>query len=441
MVEIEISTNLIPEFNYVVEVLFDRILGIPYSIINSKGLKHILIKVNSAEIIIPGDFWKLNEYFKKDNIPEKIFFSENQFISEKNIPVIFGNDLIHQVDGTIYCGIDIFASAFFMLTRWEEAFSDLKDEHGRFPASECLAYKNNFLKRPVVNEYAELLWTLLTHLGYRGNRISREFRIIPTHDIDQFRYWDQKKIKHLIKNLLGDIFIRQNPSLSGRRLWSFVSTLLGGKDPYNKFEYLMTKAESVGSKARFYFIAGGITAYENNYSVLDRKVRREIKSINKRGHITGVHPSYNAYNNQELLTEEVSQLKEVSGDEITESRNHYLRFEIKTTWHILQQAGLKTDSSMYFTDIPGFRCGVCDEFPVFDILQRKRLNLIERPLIVMDTSFKNKEPDVIYSEILQLKDTVKKYNGDFVFLWHNSNIDTPEWESYKRIFEEAFYGK
>ena len=39
------------------------------------------------------------------------------------------------------------------------------------------------------------------------------------------------------------------------------------------------------------------------------------------------------------------------------------------------------------------------------------------------------------NKINQLINTVKKYKGDFVFLWHNSSFGYPVWENYKSVYE------
>jgi hypothetical protein len=441
MIEIEISTKYIHEFAYSANVILNTILGVPYKIVNCKGNKDIRIKSNSSFIIIPGDFWELENYLKKQIIPDHIIFSRNRFCFEKDIPVIFGNDIFREDTNSFYCGIDLFASSFFMLTRWEEYVTDLKDTHDRFPGNASLAYKFNFLQRPVVNEYAELLWSLLLHMGYKGQRKEREFRILPTHDIDQFRYWDIKKKKGLLKNLVSDLLIRKRPRLFYSRLKSFIGSVMRHSDPADTFDYLMDNADRIGSKACFYFIAGGVTAYDQNYLLNSVHVKRQIENIIKRGHRIGIHPSYSTYNDYNMLTGELSVLGKLSGTKIHEVRNHYLRFGIPITWEIMDKASLKIDSTMYYSDLPGFRCGICNEFPVYDIIQRKQLELIERPLLVMDTSYKEKVRSQCYSEITMLKETVKKYHGDFVFVWHNSKIETPEWKSYKKIFEDAFYGE
>ena len=39
-------------------------------------------------------------------------------------------------------------------------------------------------------------------------------------------------------------------------------------------------------------------------------------------------------------------------------------------------------------------------------------------------------------KFIALKDTVKKYKGTFVILWHNNNFNVEEWEGYKDVYEE-----
>src|SRR5205823_4239631 len=74
--------------------------------------------------------------------------------------------------------------AFFLLTRYEEEVLTERDEHGRFPAALSLAARERFLDRPLVNEYAELLWRELRLLWPRLDRRRREFRLLPSHDVD-----------------------------------------------------------------------------------------------------------------------------------------------------------------------------------------------------------------------------------------------------------------
>ena len=94
---------------------------------------------------------------------------------------------------------------------------------------------------------------------------------------------------------------------------------------------------------------------------------------------------------------------------------------------------------MYYTAYPGFRCGSCYEFPVFDVENRKQLDLTEMPLLVMDTDMMSMDMEKAGRLISDIKSEVEKYNGQFVFLWHNANASWAHGEEYIRFFEHYFY--
>ena len=95
------------------------------------------------------------------------------------------------------------------------------------------------------------------------------------------------------------------------------------------------------------------------------------------------------------------------------------------------------DSSLGYFDSPGFRCGTCHEFEMFDPIAQKRLNIIQRPLIVMDVSIMHylgldlsKEGLELISDLVQ---KCKNVNGIFTLLWHNNYLYTTEQRNYYRI--------
>ena len=102
-----------------------------------------------------------------------------------------------------------------------------------------------------------------------------------------------------------------------------------------------------------------------------------------------------------------------------EGRGHYLRFEVPTTWQILEDAGMEIDSTCGYADKEGFRCGTGQEYSVFNILTREKLKLKERPLLLMDTSlfgYQQLDQDII-------RDLVNKlslHTNMFTVLWHNT---------------------
>ena len=146
MIKVIIPNNNIEERKYILDVFFNDFLGLDYylEINNSYFESWELILENNTKIIFRDHFFNKYllelQYLNSGNIPLKIKFLKNQYIVEDNIPVIYGNDDLIVSETCIICGIDIFASSFFMLTRWEEYVNKNRDKHDRFSATESLAF-------------------------------------------------------------------------------------------------------------------------------------------------------------------------------------------------------------------------------------------------------------------------------------------------------------
>ena len=425
MIKICIPSNNIEERKYIIEVFFDEFLGLEYELEIKDVKNYEMILSNNSKLIIKDHFFskfsKNLQYLDKKNIPQKVEFGKNRFTVEKDIPIIYGNNELEINDNQIICGIDIFASSFFMLTRWEEYVNKTRDIHNRFPAYASLAYKNNFLDRPIVNEYVEMLWNMLKFLGCKQERKERGFEIVLTHDVDEVKFWKSKG--QLLRIVLGDILKRRNVKLALERLSEYYLVKRNSiKDPFDTFEWLMDKSEAIGTVSRFYFMSGGNSQYDNRYDVKGLKLL--MRKIRERGHVIGFHPSYNSYNNLRQFREEKRLLEEVCECSLIEGRQHYLRFEVPTTWQIWEDCEMSIDSTCGYPEEPGFRCGTGDEFSVFNILTRKKLNLKERPLVFMDGTYygynKHTPANVVVKKIEQLIDISRRFNQKIIFLFHNS---------------------
>jgi len=437
MIKIDFPNNNITERTYIIDVLFKEFLGLDCKIVPTDKLidKYTITIENGSTLNVEDHFFRFysedNPYLKDVNIPNEIFYTENEFLPEKNIPIIFGNSYFKKNNKNINCGLDIFASSFFMLTRWEEAVSSEKDMHQRATAESSLARKGNFLYRPVVNEMTEFLWNMLCFMGFSGRRIKKKYQLIPTHDIDLIKY------PFFFRRLLGDIIKRKNYQLMLKRL----SYMLRIKNPFNTYDFLMSISERHNVLSYFYFINGGKYKYDGNYSILGNSFLKICKSVQERGHIIGYHPSYYTFNNSLLWANEKKSLEKVVNINVIEGRQHYLRFETPLTWEIANENGLQIDSSMCYHDNDGFRCGTGDEFHVFNVLTRKKLNLKERPLVVMDETlrgYRQLTPDKAQSVLEYYKEISKKYKMKYTILFHNSSFDEVDWLGWKEVYKNIF---
>lgn len=331
---------------------------------------------------------------------------------DRLLPVLFPNESpslpYSEKEGRHRLDLDIFGVSFYMLSRYEEIVSTATDRHSRFPFSESIACKGNLINRPIVNEYLEILWECLSKLSPNLKRKPREFKINLSHDIDRPQFLNDAK-----------------QVTAGNRL--------------ALYEKLLSMAENHKLTSAFYFLTAvtkpGIDA---DYSLEDEDIKNLLILINQNGHEIGLHPSYNTFDNPEQTNKESLLLRKccekLNIDQgIWGGRQHYLRFKTPKTWLNWESAGMNYDSTLGFAEHPGFRCGICYEYPVFDLTNSVKLNLLERPLIWMDDSLLSKvymgyelgsEEAISYT--LALKETCRKYNGDFNLLYHDNYLAEPD---------------
>ena len=204
---VTIPNNWIPERKYILDFVFETTFGIQYELKTTGSSSCYRVCFDEKQIVIADAFFgSISEptpYYSEYFLP-KVHFSVFPFSSEKDIVILYGDSTCNVSDNVIKCGVDIFASIFFMLTRWEEYAVNKLDGHNRFPASASISFKHNFLHRPIVNEYIEMLWRMMIFLGYNGNRKQRYYQIIPTHDIDHFRM--SNRIFYLSRAIAKNIF-------------------------------------------------------------------------------------------------------------------------------------------------------------------------------------------------------------------------------------------
>ncbi len=453
MITIHIPDNFVPERTYIINVLFNDFLGLEFEVSISEDIQYYEIILENSNTLVFKDnfFMKFRDgldYLVEEAVPCKTILVRNQFTAEKNVPVIFGSDEISVERNRISCGIDIFASSFFMLTRWEEYANKSRDSHNRFPALASLAYKNGLLQRPVVNEYVDMLWNMLRYLKVGQERKKREFRTILTHDVDAAYSYATKNLFVALKKMGGDLLKRKNPrwAIDNFNSWSKAVNSEARLDPFNTFDYIMDMSEQCGLKSSFLFIADcSEPAHDGDANLGHRLVRKLLANINRRGHDIGLHTSYGSFDNPAQTIKEFDILRTVCAEENIEqerwtSRQHFLRWETPTTFNNLESAHLDYDSTLSYADVAGFRCGVCYEYPVFNILTRRRLSLRERPLLVMECTVIDERymnlgaGEKAFSIIKSIKDTCRKYSGDFVVLWHNTRfIDQKERQLYSQM--------
>lgn len=435
--------NYINERKYIIDVLFGDFLQCDYNLEFAENATNWQITLPNSNTIEFSDafFGIYEDYLIEKALPKHATFAENPFTPEKNIPIIYGNEKTEVSENSIHCGIDVFASSFFMLTRWEEYVNKARDAHDRFPAIESVAFKNNFLERPVVNEYVEMIRSMFDFLSYHITN-KRKMTLLLTHDIDQiYKYY---YLSDGIRDIGRDIIKKHEPLLALEKIKNYLMSHVNhNHDPFNSFDFIMNESEKINLKSHFFFMGTGTSKYDNFYDIKARNSIKLAMIIKNRGHILGFHPSYNAYNDTEQFKKEKQEIEEALKMPIICGREHFLRFEAPKTWQIWEDNGMKWDTTLSYADHTGFRCGTCYDFPVYNFLTRRQLNLREKPLIVMeatllDENYRNVNDDKFLEITNKLMNDCKKYKGEFVLLWHNSRLTNKRFKDLYRLLLKSY---
>ena len=433
MLTVFLPNNNIPERKYIIKCIFSHFLGLDYNLVFG-DYNSSVIAFNDKEIVVSDTFWRGEEelaYLSINNLP-KLCFYQGSFSKEDNLPVLYGSAKVDVMQNRIYCGIDIFSSVFFMLSRWEEYVVNKRDEHGRFIGKESVAYKYDLLRRPVVNEYIEFLWNMMYALGFKGNRKEKTFELVLTHDIDYpyMRFRPLRVTKYIIKRMLEGHFVDAITYLP----YFFY-------DPYNVFDFFMNESESYGAKSHFYFMSASPDEKVNLPSPYFSNVYLSIVNrIIKRGHLVGFHPGYSSTLNKDNWAQEKKRLEDFLNVKVCEGRQHYLRMDIPNTFTLWESNNMGMDSTLGYHDVEGFRCGTGDVFPIFNFLERKEYHLLERPLIIMDVTLISYQgySDNHIKEILNHYILMgKQYNMVVTFIFHNSSFLGMKGRRLKRIYKQT----
>jgi hypothetical protein len=433
-----ISVTLPPGFEkerkYVFHVILHELLGLEYSVDVSERDEWYLIEFGDRQIKIRDTFFasipREGSYLSSEFLPTEVRSAKSPGITDT--VCLYGADAFSSGDRGVECGIDLIGGAFFMLSRWEEAINENPDMHGRFPATASIAFKNGFLERPIVNEYSDLLKQWLLQIGVPQDALkTREFKLHLQCDVDTARFWTSQL--SVFRKVGFRLFGQRSAAKAFKELSGFIRYLRTGEDPYHTFDLLIDLAERVDSKACFFFPIGGNDPFDNKQQLQQPHVRMIFDRIRSRGHETGMHYSYRSAHNAEMMRQESRAFLEFGPQEVLRSRQHFLTCKVPETWIAWEECGVRQEFGMGYPEAPGFRCGICHPFPLFDIRSRKMLSVYEIPLIAMDVTFRhylNSSPEETIRHCRALKEVVMKHHGDFVFLWHNSSfgIDWQGWE-------------
>ena len=379
--------------------------------------------------------------YTKKPLGSELFFRSYTILFEKGIvnheikvKTWKGQKIFFEQTENSVMPFDVFAACFYLLSRYEEYLPHIKDRFHRFPAKESLAYKNGFLKIPIIEYWLIELVFVIQSKFPDFKPVSRKFKFINTIDVDNAYCYLEKGLLRTVGAICRSLLQFDFYLISKR-----IRVLLGKeKDPYDTFDYLLDIQKKYDFKSIYFFLLADYGHNDKNIAHTSKKLQSLVKTMADYV-MVGIHPSWASNADIHKLSKEISRLEAIVNREVVRSRQHFLRLDLPTTYRRLIDLGILEDYTMGYASQIGFRAGTSLPFYFYDLDMEMQTSLMLHPFAVMDgtlNEYMELPLDDAQYLVKELLNNVKEVDGIFISLWHNETLcDNRHWKDWRQVYE------
>lgn len=327
---------------------------------------------------------------------------------------------------------DIFAASFYMITRYEEYLPHVKDEAGRFMASESLACKAGFLQQPVVDVWAYLFKDRLLEAFPMMEFPQKKVTIHPVIRAAQAYAYKQKGLFRSAVGYVHDFFRGKFKKIAAR-----TQVLLGLKrDPFDTFKWMVNIAVRSKFKLTVFFLLGEARSFNESLNTHRQKFKMLIKYVADYKEV-GLIFSYNSLGDYGQMRREKRRLQEITNRSLLSSMNDGYLVNLPDNYRNLVELEVKRDFTMVFEDMVGFRAGTCTPFLFYDLDYEIKTPLVVHPAAMATRAFHKKYASDIEKTVGNILATVTGVNGTFTIIFTNKDFSPEENNKiWRQIFSE-----
>ncbi|WP_298555420.1 polysaccharide deacetylase family protein [uncultured Algibacter sp.] len=406
--------------------------------------KHICVRVLGIEVsfttkieeFIAHDSLKMS--YTKQPLSKEFFIKSHDILFEQGLSDI---EINMQAWGDTKCffylgekssmPFDIFSASFYLLSRYEEYLPHVKDEFGRFTATESLAYKEGFLHQPVVDIWAYKFKEALQKQFPEFEFPKRTYQIKPIIDVPSaYNY----KLKGIIRTLGGTI--KDIVRFRLKSLYIRFAVLLGFRhDPFDTFKYLINRQKTSPFKFLFFFLIGDYSTYDKGINPNKKKFVSLIKYVGDYCRV-GIKISYFALEDEKLLKKEKQRMDDILNTHVRASRQSFSKLNLPETYRNLIALEIQEDYTMGYVNHIGFRAGSSTSFLFYDLDYEVQTPLKIVPYHLMDFTLLKQKSLLDKKKVLsKVINEIKQVDGEFVPVFHNYTFnDARKWRGFKELF-------
>lgn len=324
---------------------------------------------------------------------------------------------------------DPLSAIFYCVSRYEEYLPWKPDKHGRFSPQQSWQHKQGCIHLPVVEIWVgHLARVIQEHLSHSLlKRANYTFSL--SMDVDHpFRIYSRPFFRK------WGAVCRQSISRPRQTKQFFRATNDPVADPHNTVDDFCTLAHSKGVTPHVFFLLNSKGKHNSTTDHHNTAYRALVKHTAEKANV-GIHTSYQAAMEPEMIYKEKVLLEQISGKPVQAARQHFLRYTIPGYYRYLLQADITRDYSMGYAAAPGFRAGTGRPFTWYDLEREEITELRVHPFAIMDATFtyygKWKEDDIIL-KINKMQETCITNHSHLSILLHNDHLSGdkrfPDWK-------------
>ncbi len=410
--------------------------------------KHICIRILEIKVSFTSDIEKFNSYigpkisYGNKPIEDELFFQsygllEQQGFEAMDITVRKWDDTygFFAVSNNSTLRFDIFSASFYMLSRYEEYLPHVKDDHGRFMASESLAYKSGFLQQPVVDIWAYKLKDILLQRYPKMEFPLKKITIFPLIEAAQPYSYKQKGVFRTFVGYASSLLTGRFRNIGER-----TQVLLGLKrDPLDTFKWIINNARRNDMKMVVFFLLGDSRVFEESINTHREKFKMLIKYVSDYKEV-GLIFSSGSLNNYEMLKKEKQWMEQITNRNVNSSVNSDFLVNLPDIYRHLVELEIKNDYTMIFRNTVGFRAGTCTPFLFYDLDYEIKTPLRIHPSAMTTYAFQKKYSSDILKTVNTLLNEVEKVNGTFSMIFSNKDFSASENNNiWRSVFSEKLH--
>lgn len=418
------TEKLSPRFIYIVHHIFEQMLGAKIRI--TTDLEEF-VKSNEAKVS-----------YAKNRIGNEFFIKNFGLLFEKGVN---DTEILMDYWDEIPCfflskkgslPFDILSASFYLLSRYEEYLPHFQDKDGNFLASDSLAYKHNFLEKPIVDIWVCKMKMLLLEKYPDLHLTPRKYYHTSVIEVSRAYKYKCKGFIRLVLRSFFDFF-----SFQWNKIKERIKVISGfEKDPYDLYQELIQFHKNENIRSVFFFLLANYSSKDRGVSLNNLKYKSLIKYVADYG-IVSVLSSYESVESIKKLREERQRMINIINRPVKRFRAGYNRSFIPEVYRRLAEAEYREDFTMGYVKHLGFRAGTCTPFYFYDVGFEVQLPVLINSFYFHSQLLYEKNSEDILPKIKQIAAQIKQVNGEAITIFDNrffskNNVKSP-FKIYKKI--------